>query len=249
MTVRKLALTSGIVLLACAVLIILGIQISNQLGWISSNNSKDLGILSQVIGNAIALIGLILVFFTIRNQIDSNRLQLESLSADIKNQQAFREVELFSRFLEELRQDINTVTFPVEFRRDKQGPGEQKVIKGKDALEFFVKLFNDDQDHTPLVHHPFFYDLYFIVGSFDTFRNRILKANIPLFEQRHLISRICFLYTSKMMMGLTRLLASSEKGELKIRVETATSIDPAQMLRMILSAHQRMIAFVQEQNV
>jgi hypothetical protein len=98
---RKLVLTFGMVLILSAVLIILGIQIAIQIGWIISNNNKGLEVLSQTIGNAIALIGLILVFFTLRAQIDSNRIQLESLSADIKNQQVLREVELFSRFLED----------------------------------------------------------------------------------------------------------------------------------------------------
>jgi hypothetical protein len=98
---RKLVLTFGMVLILSAVLIILGIQIAIQIGWIISNNNKGLEVLSQTIGNAIALIGLILVFLTLRAQIDSNRIQLESLSADIKNQQVLREVELFSRFLED----------------------------------------------------------------------------------------------------------------------------------------------------
>jgi hypothetical protein len=44
-------------------------------------------------------------------------------------------------------------------------------------------------------------------------------------------------------------LAASEKGKLKLKVETATGIDPAQRLRMILSAHEKMIKFIHEEQV
>ncbi len=80
---------------------------------------------SQIVANAIAIAGLILVFLTLRAQLDSNRIQIESLVGEIKkNQRALREFELFSRFLEELRQDINALILPLELYTDQDKPGQ-----------------------------------------------------------------------------------------------------------------------------
>ncbi len=47
-------------------------------------------------------------------------------------------------------------------------------------MELFVKLFEADKDHTPLVYHPFFQDLYLVVGSFDTFKSNSRYVYPPI---------------------------------------------------------------------
>lgn len=205
--------------------------------------------LNQSIANLIAVAALVVFSLTLRAQLDANRIQLDSLRREIENQNSMREVQLLSRFLEELRHDVATLTLPVELRREEEKGSQQKLFSGKEAIEKFVKGLEEEQDHTPFLNHPFFIDLYFIIGSFDTFRSRILKSTLPEFEKRHLISRFCFLYTSKLMMALTRLLAVSEKGKLNIQVKTVTVMNRSEMLHMILQAHRKMIDFIQEAQV
>ncbi|MDP2045383.1 MAG: hypothetical protein Q8L00_04130, partial [Deltaproteobacteria bacterium] len=134
--------------------------------------------LNQSIANLIAVAALVVFFLTLRAQLDANRIQLDSLRREIENQNSMREVQLLSRFLEELRHDVATLTLPVELRREEEKGSQQKLFSGKEAIEKFVTGLEKEQDHTPFLNHPFFIDLYFIIGSFDTFQSRILKSTL-----------------------------------------------------------------------
>ena len=199
------------------------------------STSVDSGQKVQALSNLIAATGLLVLLLSIRGQADDQR--------------AHREMEMLARFLDEIRGDVRALRLNVAFREGDGSPSESRMLSGSEAIEAYARGFETETDHTQLLHNRFFQDLYFLVGSFDTFRTLVSNTRLPVFERRHLMSRFSFLYTSEVLVGMERISAVSMRGELRLTVQTASQPDIAGLLTAMLSAHERMLAFIQDHRI
>jgi len=156
----------------------------------------------------------------------------------------------------ELREDLDRLTLPIELRDSLERPSGLRgttperppslhVLHGRESLEAFARALEGPDVQEQLLRSPFFRDLYFVMGTFDTLRARIEKADVGDTERHHLISRLSFLYTSRSMLPLQVIAELSDAGGLQISAEAPQ----VQMLQMILRAHHRMKQFVGDHNV
>lgn len=189
-----------------------------------------------VVGTAAAVLSTVVVYAAFREQILANRAMAEE-------NHRLREAELLDKSFDRLRTDVEWLRYGTE--REHDGKKLGVLFEGRAAIETFSEDFCQATEHAPALDSPFFEDLYFIVGTFDTLRNRIVHAPLPDSDRFHLIRSLCFLYSNKFMKGLTFMMVLADKGGLNLTVKD-TGMNRYAHFQAVLEAHRRMIAFINE---
>jgi hypothetical protein len=187
-----------------------------------------------VVGTVAAVLSTVVVYGAFREQIVANR--------ELADQnQRLREAELLDKAFDRLREDVEAIRYGTE--RDHGGKKVGVLFEGRAAIETFAEDFCDAPEHAPALNSPFFDDLYFLVGTFDTLRRRIVAAPLPDADRFHLVRSLCFLYTNKFMIGMTQIMALADHGGLNLTVKD-TGMNRYTHFQAILSAHRKMMEFI-----
>jgi hypothetical protein len=163
--------------------------------------------ISGTAGTLIAMLGFFAVVVTLH-------LQYSESVRDNEATRVARESQRLEIMFGTLREDINSLELLT--RDDAKRPLR---LYGRDALELFADSFSSSEDHGNIIRSGFFQDIYFICGSFETMIDRIMDANLPEEERKYFMTRLCYLYSSRLTKPLTILEAMSEKGQLKLKVD------------------------------
>ncbi len=190
-----------------------------------------------VVGTVAAVLSTVVVYGAFREQIVANR--------ELGDQnQRLREAELLDKAFDRLRVDVEAIRYGTQREQGDKVIGV--LFEGRAAIETFSEDFCDAEDHSAILESPFFDDLYFLVGTFDTLRKRIVGAPLPDADRFHLVRSLCFLYTSKFMIGMTHILILADQGRLHLTVKD-TGMNRYAHFQAILSAHRKMMEFIHKQ--
>ncbi len=230
-SLKKLAAASSIVTLVVLAALI-GIVESTSPNW---SQAADIGTaVAGTVGTLVALGAALVVYATFREQVVAN----EQLSEQNKQ---LREGELLDKAFDRLRTDVQWLRYATDQEVD---DGVVTVMfEGRAAIETFAEDFRAAPEHTPALESPFFEDLYFLIGTIDTLRQRIAESDISEPDRFHLTRSLCFLYSNKFMIGMTQIAALAEHRKLNLTV-TDTGSNKYAHFKSVLAAHQNMIKFI-----
>jgi len=223
----KRNLLIGIALLVAGIAIASFWFLSGALGLVVPSELRST--IPKIVGSVVALAGMVFVCL--------------SLFAEFRERRRARTAELLRRSLADLRRDLDILALPIEIGEPRDPEGRNQLLSGRDAIEAFARAVEEAEHHDYLVGSPFFHDLHLVVQGFDTLRTRIEKADLSNPERRHLISRLSFLYSSRLIVAVAAIGGLSAAAKLRISVKYGEKT-PAQLLAMMLQVHQEMERFI-----
>jgi hypothetical protein len=169
---------------------------------------SETGQIGDTIGGITApfinLLGALLVYYSFREQIKANKIQMQALNHEIKSK---REEAIYNSIVHDIdnfRADIN------DFRLFDSGEvGTNAIFKYQQEIERSSSGIIEQ-----LISSPLFQNLYFLVGSTDDILTRINKADINDYDRRNLQKKLLYIYSSKISSKLLKILAKLQQEEI-----------------------------------
>ena len=156
------------------------------------------GLTAPIIG----FVGAILVYLSFKEQINANRIQREALADEVNRYRQDRRYNSISHDIDVIREEIKSFRLPESELTDTHALFYYK--------EMFIKI-EDPENLQTTIKEETFKNFYFLIASTDSVYNRITNSELEIDDKNSLLTKLIYLYTSKLAIYLLPIILHCEQ--------------------------------------
>lgn len=165
------------------------------------------GITAPLVG----IIGALLVYFSFREQVKANRIQTINLRQENRRNTETQEFNTLLDLYKQVKDDLEGLVFVSSKAK------VAKPIKGRRAINAFVKALSDLYNDKSFLSNAFFRDYLFILSVLSMLTQRVQTSMLNNKDKSLLLTLISYLYATKLSTYNDRIIKAAKAHKVKLR--------------------------------